>query len=151
MSSLLIMSRIIESKWDEKYEWNIFLLLHICLLYGITSTTSCIIYSYHVCIIIVSITASFILPLTRSLSDDPGFACPDLEIRGTVVSGSTLESHRRFLSGTIHRYLEHLVLLSYLFPFIISVMIADLFLQVFLYCFHAGPHVYMEGMYCIEA
>ena len=54
----------------------IFLLLLICLLYGITISPSCIIYYYRACITIVYITASFILPLTRSLSDDPGFACP---------------------------------------------------------------------------
>ena len=34
-------------------------------------------YIYYLdCTTIVYITASFILPLTRSLSDDPGFACP---------------------------------------------------------------------------
>jgi len=48
----------------------IFLLLIKCLLYGITDTESCIIYYYRACIIIVHITASFILSLTRSLSDD---------------------------------------------------------------------------------
>ena len=58
--------------------WHVYilLLLIIYLLYGITRTTSCIIYMYRACIIIVYITASFILPLTRSHSDDPGFACP---------------------------------------------------------------------------
>jgi len=30
---------------------------------------------YRACSIIVYITASFILPLTRSLTDDPEFAC----------------------------------------------------------------------------
>ena len=59
-----------------KYDMFIFLPLIICLLYGITVIESCIIYYYRVCITIVYITASFILPLTRSLSDDPGFACP---------------------------------------------------------------------------
>jgi len=34
-----------------------------------------VLYYYRVCITIVDITASFILPLTRLLSDDPGFAC----------------------------------------------------------------------------
>ena len=85
----------------------------------------------------------------RSLSDDPGFACPDLEIRVTVVAESALEPHSRFLIGAIHRYLGQLFLLSYLSPFFLSV--TDLFLQVFLYCFHAGPHIYMEVMYCTEA
>jgi len=56
---------------------DIFLLLIICLLNSITSTTTCIIYMYHACSTIVYITVSFILPLTRSLSDDPRFACPD--------------------------------------------------------------------------
>ena len=56
--------------------WLYTLLLIIYLWYGITTITSCIIYYYRACIILVSITASFILPLTRSLSDDPGFACP---------------------------------------------------------------------------
>jgi len=55
-----------------------YLLLITSLLYGITSPTLCIIYYYRACITIVYITASFILPLTRSLSDDPGFACPGL-------------------------------------------------------------------------
>jgi len=39
-----------------------------------------VLYIIIVLVSIVCITASFILPLTRSLSDDPGFACPDLEI-----------------------------------------------------------------------
>jgi len=128
----------------------LFLLLMISLLYGITSATGCIIYYYHACIIIVYITASFILPLTRSLSDDPGFACPDW--RSTYRSireclGVTSELPHR----TIPRYLGALFLLSYLSPFFISVMIADPFLQVFLYLFHAGTHDYMEVMYCTEA
>ena len=69
----------------------------------------------------------------------------------TVVSESTLDSHQRFLIGTIPRYLSNLFSLSYLSLFFISVMIADLFLQVFLYLFHAGTHVYMDVMYCTEA
>ena len=69
----------------------------------------------------------------------------------TVVSESTLESHRSFRIGTIPRYLGIFFSLSYLSPFFISVMIADLFLQVFLYCFHAGPQIYMEVLYCTEA
>ena len=69
----------------------------------------------------------------------------------TVVFESTLESHQRFLIGTIPRYLGALFPLSYLSLLFISVMIADLFLQVFLYLFHAGTHVYMEVMYCTEA
>jgi len=35
-----------------------------------------LLYYYCACITILHITASFILPLTRSLSDNPGFACP---------------------------------------------------------------------------
>ena len=62
----------------------------------------------------------------------------------TVVSESALESHRRFLIETLHRYLYDLFLLSYLSLLFIAVMIADLFLQVFLYLFHAGTHDYME-------
>ena len=61
-----------------------------------------------------------------------------------VVSGSAMESRRSFLIGTSHRYLEHLFLLSSLFPFIISVMSSDPLLQVFLYLSHAGPQVFME-------
>ena len=68
-----------------------------------------------------------------------------------VVSGSAMESRRSFLIGTSHRYLEHLFLLSSLFPFIISVMISDPLLQVFLYLSHAGPQVFMEVIYCTEA
>ena len=120
-------------------------------IYGITSPTSCTIYYYRARITIVSITASFILPLTRSLSDDPGFACPDWRSE-IPFAESALESHGNFLIGTIHRYLGHLFLLSYLSLLLfISVMIADLFLQVFLYLFHAGTHDYMEVMYCNEA
>ena len=68
----------------------------------------------------------------------------------TVVSESALESHRRFLIETPHRYLYDLLLLSYLSLFFIFV-ITNLFLQVFLYLFHAGTHDYMEVMYCTEA
>ena len=74
-----------------------------------------------------------------------------LEIRVTEVSESTMESHRRFLIGTFHRYLGDLFLLSYLSLSFISVMIANLFLQVFLYLFHAGTQVLMEIIYCTEA
>ena len=59
-----------------------------------------------------------------------------------------MESHRSFLIGTIPRYLGALFPLSYLSSFFISVMITDLFLQVFLYLFHAGTHVYIS---CTEA
>jgi len=76
---------------------------------------------------------------------------PRLEIRVTIVSESAMESHRSFLIGTMPRYLGALFPLSYLSLFVISVMIADLFLQVFLYLFHAGTHVYMEVIYCTEA
>jgi len=69
----------------------------------------------------------------------------------TVVPESALESHRRFLIGTIHRYLCILFLLSYFSQFFLSVMITNLFLQVFLYLFHAGTHVYLEVIYCTEA
>ena len=73
-----------------------------------------------------------------------------LEIRVTVVSESALESHRRFLIGTMHRYLGDLLLLSYLSLFFISVMIANPFLQVFLYLFNAGTLVYLEAISCTE-
>ena len=76
---------------------------------------------------------------------------PRLEIRVTITSESALESHGRFLIESLHRYLYDLFLLSYLSLFFISVVIADLLLQVFLYLFHAGPHDYMEAMYCTEA
>ena len=76
---------------------------------------------------------------------------PRLEIRDIVLSESPLESHQRFLIGTIPRHLCALFPLSYLSPFFIFVMIADLFLQVFLYLFHAGTQVYMEIIYCTEA
>ena len=59
-----------------KYDIFISLLLIKCLLYGITGIDLCIISYYRACISIVHITASFILPLTRSLSDDPRFASP---------------------------------------------------------------------------
>jgi len=102
---------------DGITRWHvyIFLLLIICLLYGITNTTSCIIYYYRVCITIVYITSSFILPLTRSLSDDPGFACPGWRSELSFWSESPYGSHRRLIIETIHRYLCALFLLSPLF------------------------------------
>jgi len=70
---------------------------------------------------------------------------------GDPRTEGALESPRRFLIGPIHRYLVDSFQLSYLSLFLIFVMIADLFLQVFLYYFHAGPRIYMEVLYCIEA
>ena len=69
----------------------------------------------------------------------------------TVVSEKTMESHRSFLIGTIPRYFSILFPLSCLSSSFISVMITDPLLQVFLYLYHAGPQVFMEIMYCIEA
>ena len=69
----------------------------------------------------------------------------------TVVSERTMGSHRSFLIGTIPRYFSILFSLSLLFSSFISVMITDPLLQVFLYLSHAGPQVFMEVMYCIEA
>ena len=62
----------------------------------------------------------------------------------TVVSESALESHRRFLIETLHRYLYDLLLLSYLSLFFLSVMVTHLFLQVFLYLFPAGTPITMR-------
>ena len=68
----------------KRWPVYIFLLLIIyycCLLYAyymisLLQHHVLYIYYYRVCITIVYITASFILPLTRSLSNDPEFACP---------------------------------------------------------------------------
>ena len=62
----------------------------------------------------------------------------------TVVSENALESHRRFLIETLHRYLYDLLLLSYLSLFFLSVMVTHLFLQVFFYLFPAGTPITMR-------
>ena len=56
---------------------------------------------------------SFILPLTRSLSDDPGFACPDLRSEISLYQIFSEISLRRH-PFQILRYLCDLFLLSYL-------------------------------------
>ena len=65
---------------------------------------------------------SFLCTLSRSHLR-PWVCVPRLEIRVTAASESALESHGRFLIGTIHRYFSDLFLLSYLSLFSISVMI----------------------------
>ena len=70
---------------------------------------------------------------------------------GDPRTESALESPRKFLIWPIHRYFSNSFQLSYLFLYSISVMITDPLLQVFLYLSHAGPQVFMEVMYCIEA
>ena len=89
------------------------LYISICLFYGIINTSSCIIYHYRACITIIDISTSFILPLTRSLSDDPGFACPGW-ISELSYCPIVYCAHRRLLIETLHRYLYDLLLLSYL-------------------------------------
>ena len=98
----------------------IFLLFIICLLYDITVTESCIIYYYRICITIVYITASFILPLTRSLSDDPEFACP-----GWRFEISYCQTCHWIHIGDLSpiRFIGILVLLSYF----LAIMLTDLF------------------------
>ena len=111
----------------------------------------CLIYYYRACITIVHIIASFILSLTRSLSDDPGFACPGWRSELSYYPIFLLDSHRRLIIETLHRYLCDLFLLSYLSLFFLSVMITNLFLQVFLYLITAGTLVYMEAIFSTEA
>ena len=125
-------------------------MLIICLGYGITITTACIIYYYCACITIVHIIASFILPLTRSLSDDPEFARPGW--RSQILSCQTFHwIHIGLVIDVIPRYLYYLVFSSLYFHISISIMIPNSFLQVFLYFFNAGTLVYMEVISCTEA
>ena len=125
-------------------------MLIICLLYGITNTKSCIIYYYLACITIVHITASFILPLTRSLSDDPEFACPGW--RSELSSCQIFHwIHIVIVIDVIPRYLYYLIFNSFYFHISISIMITNPFLQVFLYLLNAGTLVYMEAISCTEA
>ena len=109
---------------------------------------------HHVLYIIIVLVLLLYILLPPSFYHSLGRFLTTLGLRaqiGDPRTESALESHRRFLLWPIHRYLSNLFLLSYLSLFFISVMIADLFLQVFLYLFHAGPHDYMEVMYCTEA
>ena len=99
---------------------------------------------------ILYIIASFILPLTRSLSDDPGFACPGwrselpyYQIVPWIHIGDS--SSRPFIGIFIF------VSVSSFIPIFLSVMIANRFLQVFLYLLYAGTHVSIEIIYCTEA
>ena len=124
-------------------------MLIICLGYGITNTTSCIIYYYRACITTVHITASFILPLTRSLSDDPGFACPGwrselsyCQIVHWIHIGDS--SSRPFIGIFV-------ICFCYLIYPCLSVMITNLFLQVFLYLFPAGTLINVEVISCTKA
>ena len=102
---------------------------------------------YRACITIIYITASFLLPLTRSLSDDPGFACPGwrselpyYQIVPWSHIGDSLS--RPFIDIFIF------VPVSSFIPIFLSVMIANLFLQVFLNLFHAGTLMNIEVISC---
>ena len=133
-----------------KYDMFIFLLLIICLLYGITVTESCIIYYYRVCITIVYITASFILPLTRSLSDDPGFACPgwrsELSYCQIVHWIHIGDSSSRPFIGIFVIYFCYLI-----YPCFHICYDHWPLLQVFLYLFSAEIIVYIICIPCTEA
>ena len=132
-------------------------MLIICLGFSITITTTCIIYYYCACITIIHIIASFILPLTRSLSDDPGFACPgwrsELPYYQIVPRSHIGDSSSRLFIGILVIYFCYLIYPSVIsfIPVFISVMITNLFLQVFLYLFPAGTIMSMEVIPCTEA
>ena len=92
-------------------------MLIICLLYGITITTSCILYYYCACITIIHITASFILSLTRLHADDPGFTCSGWSSKIPLYQ-IFFKIILRLSSFSIHRYICDLFLLSYLSLFL---------------------------------
>ena len=132
------------------------LLLIIWLLYGIT-IQHYVLYIIIVLVLllyillppsfyhsIVYITASFILPLTRSLSDDPGFVCPDWRSElpyYQIAPWSHLgDSSSALFIGILVIYFFYLICpyFSYL------LWSLTLFLQVFLYLFPAGTPITMR-------
>jgi len=74
--------------------------------------------------IIVYITASFILPLTRLHSDDPGLRAR-LEIWDIVIPDSSQDTLRRLVTYTLHRYLYYYVFILRFVPISVSITVTD--------------------------
>ena len=133
--------------------WPVYIFLLLTCLYFY-----CLLYPYymvslvphHVLYISIVLVLLLYILLPPSFYHSLGRFLTTLGLRAqigdprTVVSESALESHRRFLIETLHRYLYDLLLLSYLSLFFLSVMITRLFLQVFLYLFSAGTPITMR-------
>ena len=125
-----------------KYDTCIFfLIVIIIILYH--RYLNCNIYCYRDCITIIYITASFILPLTRSLFWRLWVCVFRLEIRDIIVPDISRDVHKRLVTYTIHM---HLYYPSFIFLFIYVTHIFHdhwLFLQVFLYLFNVEIIVYV--------